>query len=170
MYNVILMDACTAILLAKASVLESTARTFEVVLPKSVYEEVLAGKEKKFADALLTERLVQNKTIKVKDVENKKMRDMIKHDFGMGIGEADTITLAFEEDQMVATDNKQGRKAAYINTLKLIGSPEIVVALMKMGKISKDKAKQSLKILKNEGWFNDLLIEKTVEEIENVRN
>ena len=77
MYNVILMDACTAILLAKASVLESTARTFEVVLPKSVYEEVLAGKEKKFADALLTERLVQNKTIKVKDVENKKMSDII---------------------------------------------------------------------------------------------
>ncbi len=166
----VLMDACTAILLAKATVLESAAKTFKVVLPKSVYEEVLAGKEKKFADALLTERLVQNKTIITKEVENKKMRNMIKHDFGMGMGEADAITLAFEEDEIIATDNKQGRKAATVNSLKLIGSPEIVVALAKIGKISKDKARQSLKILKNEGWFNDLLIERTMEEIENVRN
>lgn len=170
MYNMILMDACTAILLAKSTVLESAAKTFKVVLPKSVYEEVLAGKEKKFADALLTEKLVQNKIITIKDVENKKMRDMIRHNFGMGIGEADIIALALEENQMIATDNKQGRKAASVNSLKLIGSPEIVFALAKMGKISKDKAKQSLKILKNEGWFNDLLIERLMEDIENVRS
>lgn len=167
----IIMDACTVILLAKASVLESAAKTFNVILPKSVYEEVLAGKAKKYADALLTNHLVETKIISLMKIENNKLKEQIKWDFGMGDGEAEAITLQLEENfDGVATDNKQGRKAADIYSVPLLGSPDIVMALFKMKKITAEKTKQAFNILKTEGWFNDIFIERLMEEIEHGRN
>jgi predicted nucleic acid-binding protein len=162
----IAMDACTAILLAKASVLESAARTFNIILPKSVYNEILAGKEKKYTDALLAERLVKDKVIFIMDVENISLREAIKQDFGMDDGEADAIALQLQENfDAVATDNKQGRKAAKIYSNALLGSPDIITALFKRKKVSKEKAIQACDILKKEGWFNELLLERVLEDI-----
>lgn len=161
------MDACTVILLAKASVLESAAKAYAISIPESVYNEVLAGKDKKLVDALLTERLIEERILTLAATENPKLRDALMQDFSMGIGEADTFALSIEKGfDAVATDNKQGRKAALVNSLKLIGSPEIVMALFKTKEIPKDKTKKALKVLKNEGWFNELLIERLMEEVE----
>ena len=162
----IVMDACTVILLAKASVLESAAKSFDLIMPRSVYEEVMAGKEKKFPDAFLTERLTKEKLMLIMEIENKTVREIIKYDFGMGYGEADTITLQLQEGfDAVATDNKKGREAARIYNAPLIGSPEIIISLFKMKKISEEKAKQAFAILKKEGWFNEVLLERLMEEI-----
>ena len=70
----------------------------------------------------------------------------------------------------VATDNRQGRKAAKINNLSFVGSIEIVVALFKNKKISFEKTMTALKILRITGWFDDYLIEKAMEDVKNERN
>src|SRR3989338_1927691 len=138
------MDACTVILLAKASVLESAARQFSIFVPKSVYEEVMAGKAKKLSDALLAEMLVKNRLISVLAAKNAALGESIKKDFSMGNGEADAIALCLEKNfNAVATDNKQGRKAAPIYSIPLLGSPEIIAALARKGAITKEKAKQA---------------------------
>ncbi len=163
----IVADACTVILLSKATVFETAARTHEITLSETVYEEVVAGKSKKLLDALISEKLVKEKIVVLAGVKNSRLRHSLMQDFNMGIGEADTIALAMEGGfDAVATDNKQGRKAASVNSLSLVGSPEIVMALFKTKKINKIKAIQSLKVLKNEGWFNEVLIEKLLEEVD----
>src|SRR3989344_5762304 len=128
-------DACTLILLAKASVLEKSTEAFKIVMTAEVYGEVLKGKEKMAEDAFLIERLEKEKKIAV--VRSlKKVTEEVIMDFEMGKGEASAISLALEEkDSVIATDNRQGRKVAKINNLNLVGSLDLVVALFKKGKI-----------------------------------
>ena len=62
----IVSDSSTLILLAKASVLEALAGSYELVLSDLVYEEsVLRGREKARQDALLIARLVDAGKIRV---------------------------------------------------------------------------------------------------------
>lgn len=161
----VLIDSCTLILLAKASVLETLAALRVVHVPKGVYREVLAGKKHLFPDALLVERLSNEKKLVMCSVSKTAARK-IATDFNMGIGEASVIVGALAHSGWcVATDNRQGRSAAKIFNLPLIGSIEIVVHLWKQKKIDTEKARQALSILKHEGWFNPYLIEKAGEDI-----
>lgn len=157
----LVMDACTLILLAKASVLETVLKNFEVSTTQEVYDEVLAGKENKFEDAFLVERLRHLMTI-VKGKESKKFAK----DFNMGEGEASIIAFAVSNKKyIVATDNRQGRKAARVSMLPLVGSMELIVNLNTKGKINKEKAVSALKSLQKEGWFDNYLIEKALEDV-----
>ncbi len=161
----IVMDACSAILLAKATVLETVANAHTITLTKEVYKEVMAGKPKMFPDALLIERLVREQKIKLNAVDSTLIRKL-EQDFNMGSGEASVVAEGIRvNDKIIATDNRQGRTAAKINNLKVIGSIEIIVALYKSKKISKDKAMTALKTLQEEGWFEPLLIEMAQEDL-----
>lgn len=159
------MDACSLILLAKASVLESAAEEYSIIVTSEVYQEVVAGKQQMFPDALLVERLHNEEKIAIEKIEGKMTRKLIQ-DFNMGAGESSTLALGLKNQKMiVATDNKQGRKAATIFNLLLVGSIEVIVSLFKRKKISQEKAITALKILQKEGWFNSYLIEKGIEDI-----
>lgn len=159
------MDACSVILLAKAAVLETLTEAHIVTLTKEVYEEVMAGKPKMFPDALLVERLTRLQKIKLVSVESK-LTKKLEHDFNMGSGEASIIAGGIRTShQIIATDNKQGRTAAKINNLKVVGSIELIVALYKSQKISQEKAVAALNTLQKEGWFEPLLIEIAKEDL-----
>lgn len=161
-------DACTIILLAKARVLESFLDWKKIVISKTVYNEVMKGKEKKFFDALLVERLYIDKKVIVIDVKNKKMLNKLKDDFGLGDGEAETIAIYLEgKFQGLITDNKQGRKTAKIYNIDPIGSPDIVISLFKAKKISKEKVINALNSLRKYGWFEDSIIDYALLEVEN---
>mgnify|MGYP001593204068 FL=1 len=162
------IDACSIILLAKATVLEEFTKWKKTMITEGVYNEVLEGKDKQFLDALLLERLVEEKKISVEGNLRKKMIQKLMNDFGVGIGEAGSIALALEsKGKTILTDNKQGRKAAKVHGLKLLGSVEVVTSLFKKGKISKEKTISALRTLKDKGWFQDHLIEGALEEVQN---
>lgn len=158
------MDACTVILLAKTTTLEKVTETYKISTTESVAREVLKGKEKMFKDALLFERLEKERKISRKR-DNKKITKKLEKDFNMGKGEASTIAAAKKEKKIIATDNKQGRKAAEVYNVQKVGSTEIITSLYKREVIDKQKAKQALEILREEGWFEKNLIEKAMEEI-----
>ncbi len=159
------VDACSIILLAKAEVLEIITGSHNLTLTKEVYGEVMAGKSKMFPDALLIEKLVKELKIKVISTD-LKLTLRLEQDFNMGSGEASVIAEGIRfPDKIVATDNRQGRMAAKINKVKVIGSIEIIVALYKSKKINKDNAKAALKALQEEGWFEPLLIERAEEDL-----
>ncbi len=159
------MDACSLILLAKASVLETILSAYTISITNNVFEEVMKGKAKMSTDALLLERLYNEKKMSVISADNT-LTKKIMTDFNMGKGEASTIAVGLKEkDSIVATDNRQGRKAALVNGLPLIGSVEMIVSLYKRKKIDKHKATASLKILQEEGWFDSYLIEKAMEDL-----
>lgn len=161
----IIADACTIILLAKASVLETAAAAYQIAVTAAVYEEVVGGKQHMFADALLLERLNKEKAIST-SVSEEKLTQKLMKDFNMGNGEASTIAAAISEKEgIVATDNRQGRKAASVNNLQLVGSIDIVVALFRKKRIDMQKAIAALKKLKEEGWFEPHLLEKAMEDL-----
>lgn len=165
----IAIDSCSVILLAKATVLEVLANNYELFITEKVYKEVLEGKDKKFIDALLTEKLVKEKSLKIKKVKNNKLTKKVMEDFNIGIGEAETLALVMEKQcEAIITDNKQGRKSAVIYGLNLAGSIDVIIALYTLNLIDKDKAKIGLKKLREFGWFHDYLIDKAMEELEDV--
>ena len=105
----ILIDSCTIILLAKASVLEIFSNHNEIITTKQVYEEVLEGKKKLFPDALLLERLKKENKVNIIS-SNIASTEKIMLDYAMGNGEASLIAVAIKgKDTLVATDNKIGR-------------------------------------------------------------
>ena len=166
----ITLDSCTIILLAKASVLEIVIDSYDIIITKDVYKEVVKGKEKSFQDALLLERFGELKKFKQINTDAKLTKKLVK-DFNMGLGEASVISFAIKQKYcVIATDNRQGRKAAKINNIPLVGSIEIVVALFKNKKITSEKAVTALKILRIAGWFDDYLIENAMEAVKNERN
>ncbi len=160
----LIADSCSIILLAKATLLEAAAETYKIAVTKDVLEEVTAGKKHMSADALLVERLYKERKLQIEAGEARIAQKLAK-DFNMGLGEASTIAAALKERCIVATDNRQGRKAAFINSLPLVGSPEIAVSLWKKGKITREKAKIALNVLKKEGWFDPYIIEKAMEDL-----
>ena len=164
----IALDSCSIILLAKAAVLETLADNYDLAITNKVYKEILDGKNKKFIDALLTERLVKEGAIKIKKVENNKLVKKLIRDFNLGIGEAETLVLILNKQcEVIGTDNKQGRKSAMIYDLKLVGSIDLVMSLYILKLIDKDKAITALKKLKEFGWFQDYLIDNALGEVKN---
>ena len=161
----IAMDACSAILLSKATAIEIFSKQHNVLVTNQTYDEVIKGREKKFEDALLIEKLCNEGIIKIISMEDSKLTNKIKHSFGFGDGEASTIAYAIENKLAILTDNKQARKASNIYGLRLLGSPEVIVSLFKGKKIDKDKALYALEKLRKAGWFDGYLIEKAKEEI-----
>lgn len=165
----IAIDSCSIILLAKATVLETFAHEHSLLTTEEIYKEVLEGKDKKLIDALLTERLIKEKKIGIIKATNKGLIKKLVKDLNLGIGEAGALSLVMDNQcEAIATDNKQGRKAATIHGLNLIGSIDVIVALYKLKLISKDKAVNGLRVLREFGWFHDYLIDSALEEIKNV--
>ncbi len=159
------MDSCSTILLAKATVLEICSSIYDLSLTPEVYAEVLAGKNKLFPDALLAEKLKNEQKIKVENADSK-LTKKFEQDFNMGAGEASIVAVGVNNsNKIVVTDNRQGRMAAKINNLQLVGSLDIIAALYQQQKINKDKALAALKTLQEEGWFEPLLIEMALEDL-----
>lgn len=162
------IDSCSIILLAKATILESMCKKYDLAVAKTVYEEVLKGKDKKFMDALLTEKLVKEKKINVKTAINAKLVNKLARDFNLGKGEAETLALVIGgECDAIVTDNKQGRKSALMHGLKLVGSIDVISALYRLKLIDKNKAQDGLMKLREFGWFQEYLIDNAMEEIKN---
>ena len=162
----LVIDACSIILLAKATVLEKVAEWKEVIISQAVYEEVIEGKNKKFIDALLLEKLIGENKINIQTGLKAEVKKKLVDDFCLGEGEAESIAIALnKKDNRIITDNKQGRKASKIYGLNLIGSIEVIVSLFKLKRITKEKALGALAVLKEVGWFQEHLIEEALMEV-----
>lgn len=153
------MDSCSTILLAKATVLETCSSVYGLFLTNEVYAEVMAGKSKLFPDALLVDKLKNEHKVKIEPAD-LKITQKLEQDFNLGAGEASIVSAGVNNrNKIIVTDNRQGRMAAKINNLQLAGSLDLIVALYRQQKISRDKAMAALQTLQEEGWFEPLLIE-----------
>ncbi|HLD04529.1 MAG TPA: hypothetical protein VJG90_02305 [Candidatus Nanoarchaeia archaeon] len=160
----IVMDSSSVILLAKTTTLETAMRKHQIEITNEVLSEIMQGKKFMCEDALLVQRLNESGTIKIAN-HNEKLTHKLMQNFGIEIGEASTISAAIEKNKIVATDDRQGRKTAKINGLKVTGSIGIIIGLFKDKKIKYEKAMSALNTLTREGYFNPYLIEKAKEEI-----
>ncbi len=162
----LIMDACTAILLAKASVLETAMETYRIMMPAEAHEEVMAGKSKVSEDAFLLEKLAKGKKFEIVKHAHARLFQKLMADFGMGSGEAAAIACSMEhKTDAIATDNRMGRKVARIHNIPLVGSLSMITALYNQKKISREKALEAISNVSRAGWYSDHLIQQAKEDV-----
>lgn len=161
-------DAMVMIHLAKITLLEKSCNYFNnVIIPKKVYEEIMAGKAFGYPDINVIEDMIMKNKIKVKMVKNKKYLARAVQ-FNIQGGEAEAVALYWQKKaDYLATDDDNVRRKNLLLNLKLIGTPLIILILFKKKMINKDKFRNSLEELRKIGWFSNAVIDKILMEGEN---
>jgi predicted nucleic acid-binding protein len=156
----IVTDAMVVIHLAKLTLLAKSCEHFKpVVIPEEVHEEILKCRKKGYEDAILVEDLIKAGRLKVKRVHSKPLLKRAE-EFNVQGGEAEALALYWQEEaEYLATDDDNVRRKAVLLSLKLIGTPAIMLKLYKAKVIGKDKFIESTQGLRKIGWFSNAVID-----------
>ena len=124
-------------------------------IPQEVFNEIEAGKHKKYYLNLLT-----FEWIKIEQIQDRKS---ISYFLDLDKGEAEAIVLATEsEADLILLDESLGRFHAKHAGLRVTGTIEILVKAKKQGLIS--ELKPLILELKEKGvWLSESLIERILE-------
>ncbi len=124
-------------------------------IPQEVFNEIEAGKHKKYYLNLLT-----FEWIKIEQIQDRKS---IAYFLDLDKGEAEAIVLATEsEADLILLDESLGRFHAKHAGLRVTGTIGILVKAKKQGLIS--ELKPLILELKDKGvWFSESLIERILE-------
>jgi uncharacterized protein len=127
----------------------------EIYIPQEVFNEIEAGKHKKYYLNLLT-----FEWIKIEQIQDRKS---IAYFLDLDKGEAEAIVLATEsEADLILLDESLGRFHAKHAGLRVTGTIGILVKAKKQGLIS--ELKPLILELKDKGvWFSESLIERILE-------
>ena len=157
----ILFDASTLILLAKAELLETFLAHINqpVVIPKEVARECCGAKRS--LDALMIQKAIDNGQIGVLPVRNRKLSAEIRSDFPLGKGEAEVLTLAAEaeeEARVVAIDDRHGINACKLLKLPFVTAISILIAMGENGWVGQREALRKLEALERYGRYKAEII------------
>ena len=151
----IVLDASTLILLARTELLDRFVELIDhdVVIPKEVERE--ACRVKKPLDALVIQRALVEKRIKVVTVKDRKMYRKIREDFALGKGEAQAIVLALsEQSTLLGIDDKNGINACKLLRIPFTTAVAILARMHDKAIISKDEALANLSRLEKVGRYS----------------
>lgn len=153
----LIADASSLILLAKSSVLSTLIEKNKILIPETVYNEIIKGKDKGMQDAFIIETFVKNDKIrieKVEEIDKKKIKEL----FGLWRGECEVISLAMKKNQPIITDDKKCLNAAKAINAKFMTAIDIITALYLAKQIDKKKALEALDVLEKFGWYKREII------------
>ena len=165
MNNKYVFDACTLILLAKVTVLRSFAKVKPIFVSKVVKAEIF--KKKDADDCKIVEQLIQEGLIQ--ELHSKPSKK-IEIDFKLGIGEAESLQLAFESRAVLATDDWRAIKACKILDMKFVTAIHCLIYLVRHDKIDKNIAIEKLKNLEKYGRYNNEIIKNAQKIIQGDKN
>jgi len=163
----VVADASTVILLAKAGILQNFAANHQLKIPEIVYREAVErGVEKGMADAYRIQELIHKEEIISVNQTAEEKKERISDLFGITGGEAAAIAQGRQHDELVLVDDRKG-----INACKALEHPfttalDITVRLHELGEISQQKAMEALDKLEDSGWYQNQLVENRRTEIE----
>jgi predicted nucleic acid-binding protein len=155
----IIFDASTLILLAKAGLLEEFLRDFrqEVVIPIEVRRESCGVKNS--LDALLIQKAIDEARIRVSVVKDRKLYKKIRSDFPLGKGEAEAIALAIlEKADIVATDDRHGINACKLLRIPFTTAIAILIRMHEKKLIGAEDALIKLEALERYGRYRPEII------------
>ena len=163
----IVLDASTAILLAKAELLDAFVEAVRqpVVMPKEVERECYGHREA--LDAHLIARAITEKWITVRVVRQQKQYEKLRSDFPLGRGEAEAVTLALaSEGALVATDDRQAINACKLLKIPFITALTVLVRMREKGLLSTEEARSKLEMLVRYGRYKQRTIDAARLELE----
>ena len=155
----IVFDASTLILLAKAELLETflAKSKMEAAVPREVARE--ACEVKQSLDALVIQRLIHEKKITVEPLKERALCEKTRRELGLGAGEAEAIALAIVKSaQLVATDGRNAINACKLVKVSFTSALGILVRMYENGALDQAGALLKLAILEREGRYKKSLI------------
>jgi len=148
----LISNASTLILLAKATLLQKFLDNFEVAIPDKVSEEITNGKEA--FDAKLIQKEIDLGRIKVKPIDNKKTA-IIMRQFKLHEGEASAYVLfGQEKGKAILTDDKELIKLCRIEKVPFICALAVVVRMFEKNILTKEEAKEKLDRINDYGRYS----------------
>lgn len=163
----IVLDASTAILLAKAELLDAFVEAVRqpVVMPKEVERECYGRRET--LDPHLIARAITEKRIAVRVVRQQKQYEKLRCDFPLGRGEAEAVTLALaSKGALVATDDRQAINACKLLKIPFITALTVLVRMREKGLLSTEEARNKLEMLARYGRYKQRTIDAARLELE----
>jgi len=154
----IVMDASTAILLAKADLLDEFIHqvTGPVVMPTSVKQECCARDS---LDAWLIGRAIQEKRIAVKSVAQRGLVEELSRKFALGAGEAAAIALASgRKGALVASDDRRAINACKLLRIPFTTALSVLTRMWEKGALTKKEALAKLEILARFGRYKEEMV------------
>jgi predicted nucleic acid-binding protein len=156
----IVLDASTLILIAKAELLDLflVGVNVPVAIPGEVAKECCGSK--KALDAMIIQKVLDESRIEVVAVRNRRLVAKLQADFSLGKGEAEAIGLALNEKaQLLGIDDKNG-----INACKLLGiafttAVGILIRSREKRLLEGPDALVKLALLAKHGRYNSSIIE-----------
>ena len=142
----LLFDSDALIKVTKAGFLEHVTTTFNVYITDDVYNEVVEeGKKRLYYDAEKIKNIIDNKKIYLIKNYSHIKRTEPKQSFGRG---EISVFQAYNKDYVIVSDDLSF--VLYLNkeSIKNISSAHLLIALVKKGNITKEKAYYHLEKLK----------------------
>jgi predicted nucleic acid-binding protein len=158
-------DATALILLSKVNVLELLVKKKKVITTYRVYEEVIKGKEKGRLDSYVVEKLVHENKVTIKNPSSTAQSTITKL-FNLKAGELSVISLAYNTQYTVLTDDRKCLNAARTLGIPYVTSLSVIVLLCKKKVITKEKARVYLDSVEDYGWYSTVLIKLMKEELQ----
>lgn len=162
----IALDARSCLHLATVSVLAIVLRTHEVLAPDEVVGEVLQGEPSGAPDAVVVRGLVEGGAMKPWASDRTRVEGLAAS-HAVGRGEAAPILACLDgEADVLATDNRQARRVARALRVPLVGTPELIVDLVKRGKVPLEKGREAVAALAGRNAFTQHVPEEALKEME----
>jgi uncharacterized protein len=156
----IVFDASTLILLAKVHLLDRFLGTYpaEAVMPQAVEAECMASPSR--PDTILIREKVQERLMRVDNVQDTAAVRRLIDDFRLGHGEAEAVALALERQaELVATDDRHAIRACKLLRLKFTTAIGILIHMKEKGVICADAALRYLESLAMYGRYHRVILD-----------
>nr|MDO8079536.1 DUF3368 domain-containing protein [Candidatus Freyarchaeota archaeon] len=169
-------DAGPLIWLGKCDLLHLLRKLYnEIAVPEAVYEEaVTRGLEEGFENAQIIKKAFKEGWIRVykadKQFKDEVRREETRLGIKLGEGERETIALALEKRiSIFLTNDEDAYLVGKILGLEPKGVLYVLLRGVKDGYLSKEKAKESLKRILEEGfWLSPTILHKFYETLDRI--
>ncbi len=159
--TLVICDSSFLILISKLESLPLLIEVFkEIVIPYAVFiESVETGKKLKKWDALIIEKMINERKIVVKNINDKSEKQKMIRDFNIHEGEAEAIILYLEcKAQLLGTDDYQTIKVCKIFDIHYFTTPIFILRSYENQLLSKDITLGKFDKLLKIGWYKQELI------------
>jgi predicted nucleic acid-binding protein len=157
--HVLVFDASTLILMAKADLLDIFLKDFPATpqLPSAVEAECTAAPMR--PDGVLIQQRITEGQLAVAKVQQPNVPVRLCQDFRLGTGEAEALALALENgDTTIATDDRNAIRACKVLRIRFVTSLGILVGAVEKGLLNPDDAMRCLERLRSYGRFKGEVI------------
>jgi predicted nucleic acid-binding protein len=115
-------------------------------------EVVDEGKRKGVPDALILEKMFENKMFRVVEPSDRVFLSRLLETRGLHVTDAEVLALAKELDGLAVVDDEVARKTAKVYGIAYVGTPYVLVRAVLQKLITKERAREAVNEMISAGW------------------